>query len=333
MSKKSEFLYPFVLVVTYFCLSLFLKVSIKDRHLSLDFFFDLLAGQSSALFIFNQLRLPAILASCAVAILLVIATLILQAISKNDLADPSALGFSTIAMTVLALSYLYIPFFRGMPYWGIVSLSGLSVLLFSLMMYRFAMTGTSELDGNLLLLLGIGVNAFFQMILTYLKTYSGEAKDIIALLMRGNFDQLSLSLSVWILLLSILALLVFLGLLRPFRLLQQDRELAQSLGLSLKVYHVVFFGLMSLCIALSLILGANFPFVAFTAIHVFRPYYARQFGVHLLTSILFMAASVLMSDVLAHQLFETILPTNLFLSLFGGLGFLVVLLQRRGRQW
>lgn len=313
----------------FFLLGLILKLLVTDGHLSLQLLVRVLSGQESALFIFYQMRLPVILASLSTAFLMVTATMILQAISKNDLADPSALGYNNIAIAVLAILALYLPISSHMPYMAIVGLSSLSILFFSLVMYRYAMADDGQLNGNILLLLGIGVNAFFTMILTYVRTYSSEANDLISLLNNGNFDHLPLSRTLLFTGFSLVLIGLFLGTAKTFRLLQLDREVAASLGLNLPLAQFSYFALMSVCVAMSLLFGASFPFVAFTALHVARRFYANHLVLQFLTAGFFMAGAILISDVLAHQLFETILPTNLFLSVLGGVGFLIILLQRR----
>lgn len=331
MTKKQ--LSPFGVVVILFLVSIFLKLTITDRTFSLELLSKLFGGEASASFVFYHLRFPAILAAIVSSFLMVVATFILQAISKNELADPSALGFQNIAVTVLALSYLYFPAARYLSHAQILLIAAASVLLFSFAMYRFAMSDGKESEGNLLLLTGIGVNSFFQMILTYIKTYQNEANDLLAILLQGNFDSLSLSLAIGLSIVGAVILLVFFSQYGRLRLLQLDTDLSQSLGFNRHLSQMVLFTIMAFAVTTSLMFGSSYPFVAFTVIHSMRRYYSLYFGFHFLTASLLMAAIIMISDILAHQLFSFVVPTNLFLGLFSGLGFLILFLQRRSHQW
>lgn len=331
MTKRQ--IVAFCAVLAFFLLSLLLKIGMSEGHFSLDLLNRVADGQEGAVFIFTHMRLPAIIAATVSAFLMVMATFILQTISKNDLADPSALGFQNIAVTVLALCYLYVPVARQMTYTQILFLSAVSVLLFSFAMYRFAMSGREEGQGNLLLLTGIGVNSFFQMLLTYMKTYKNEANDLLSILLQGNFDSLDLPLALGLSLFSAILLLLFTTQYSSYRLLQQNHDLSQSLGFNRTAAQIRLFALMSFAVATSLMFGSSFPFVAFTAIHAMRRYYHLHFGWHLITSSLFMAGIIMISDILAHQLFSIVIPTNVFLGLFSGLGFLIIYLQRRSHPW
>lgn len=330
--RKSRYLFLVGLVVL-FVFSLCLKVMIKNHAISWQFLDKLVSGDSSALFIFYNLRLPPLIAAISCSCLIVIATFILQALSHNDLADPSALGYHHIAVTVLAIIYLYIPAAQNLNYVQIILMTTLCIFIFSLVMYRLSQSKQGEMNTNLLLLMGIGLNVFFQMILAYIKTYSSEATDLLSMLMQGNFDHLSLSFALWLMLLTGIVSCIFLFNLDRLRLLQIGNELGYSLGLNLTFSQFFFFMIMSVSIAICLMFGGTFPFIGLTAIHLTKNFYGYNIKLHLLSSILFTVSMILLSDLLAHQLFSIVLPTNIFLGLFGGIGFLVILIQRRSKQW
>lgn len=326
-------LFPFLLIVLLFLVSVCLKLTIVDGRFTLSLLENLIAGKTSTLFVFNHVRLPVLIAATVSSVLMVMATFILQAVSHNELADPSALGFQNIAITVLAVGSLYFPLAKALSYGQILALAALSVLGFSFVMYRFAMSDDKDNQGNLLLLTGIGVNSFFQMILTYIKTYSSEANDLLSILMQGNFDSLDLPLAIGLSLFAGLIFLIFTSQYSQLRLMQLDHAVSQSLGFNRRRGQLILFSILALAVTTSLMFGSSFPFVAFTAIYATKPYYSLQFGWHFASASLFMASAILISDVLAHELFDFIIPTNIFLGLFSGLGFLVVFLQRRSKQW
>ncbi|MCI5871213.1 iron chelate uptake ABC transporter family permease subunit [Streptococcus sp. 11273D007BW] len=275
------------------------------------------------------MRLPAILAILSSSLLAVLSTLILQTLSKNDLAEPTALGYQNVAITTLALLYLYSPAMRQLSYWQILFLSTLFVLLFSIFMYRFSKGKNGSLDGTLMLLVGIGANSFLSTILSYLKTYSPEIKDIFSLLMQGNFDHIDLDYAVMMGALTTLVVLMFVVSFPYFKFLFLDEETLYGLGISVRTLHVYYFFLMSFALALGLLLGSSFPFVAFTSLYVMRPYYQESWLLYLLSSSFMTANAILLSDLLAHYAFSTVLPTNIFLGFFGALGFIIILLKRR----
>lgn len=323
----------FLSVLCLFIFSVILKVTMNNGVFSLSLITNLISGESSSRFVFFHLRLPALLGAIVSSFLMVIATFILQGISKNELADPSALGFQNIAVTVLAVFYLYVPVFRNLSYTQILFIAALSVLLFSFFMFRFSMSGKEENQGDLLILTGIGVNSFFQMLLTYIKTYKNDAQDILSFLLQGNFDSLDLDLAIGLSMVGVVIILIFFSQYSKLRLIQLDPKISQGLGFSLLSAQAVLFSILSFSVATSLMLGSSFPFVAFTAIHATRRYFSLHFVWHLVSSSMFMASAILISDVLAHQLFPMIIPTNLFLGVFSGFGFLIIYLRRRTNSW
>lgn len=326
MSKTKLFLPSLILI---FLILIILKLSFKEGAVSLTFLSNVLSGKKAALFIFYQMRLPAVIAIVSSSILAVISTVILQTLTKNDLAEPTALGFQNVALTSLALLYLYSPALRTLAYWQILMLATGFVLLFSIFIYSFSRGQGGQLNGNLMLLVGIGVNSFVSTILSYLKTYSPEIKDIFSLLMQGNFDHINLGYALTIASLTLL-FLVFFGMSYPyFRFLSLDNELIYGLGISVKALMFAYFVLMSFGLALGLMLGTTFPFIAFISLYLMRSLYQVKIIPYLTSSILVTASAILMSDLLAHYAFSTVLPTNVFLGLFGALGFTFILLKRR----
>ncbi len=324
---------PLIALIFLFIFSCILKLALKDGKISLDFIEGILAGKKSSIFIFYNLRLPSLVAAVSCSVLVVISTYILQTISKNDLADPSALGYNNIAITVLAILFIYIPAARYLSFFQILTLSGLVIFIFALFMYYFSRTTANMIDGNILLLIGIGINTFFQMILSYIKTYAGNISEMLTVLMQGNFDHLELSTSITLSFITGGILIMFLFLVIPVRVLQLGNLTATSLGLNIKQTSFILFFIMSGAVAVSVMFGGTFPFIGFTSIHIMRHFYGGNFKLHFISSILCAAAIIILSDIVAHQMFSTILPTNIFLGLFGGTGFLIILLQRRAGEW
>lgn len=331
MNKKKYI--PIIILIFLFIISCILRISIKDGEFSIKLLNGIIHGKKSSLFIFYSLRLPTLIASISCSFLIVIATYILQTISRNDLADPSALGYNNAALTVLAVLFLYIPAAQKLSFFQILIISGVSIFIFALIMYHFSQTTSNTVDGNVLLLIGIGLNTFFQMILSYIKTYSGDIGEMLLVLMQGNFDHLKLNTALILFLISVAILIIFISRITTIRILQLGDLTANSLGLNLKKASFLLFFIMSAAIAIAVMFGGTFPFIGFTAIHTMRYFYGLNFKLHFISSVLCAAVIIIFSDLTAHQLFGTILPTNIFLGLFGGIGFLIILLQRRRKEW
>ena len=257
----------------------------------------------------------------------------MQTISRNDLADPSALGYNNVALTILAVLFLYIPATQKLSFFHILIIAGASIFVFALIMYRFSQTSSNMIDGNILLLIGIGLNTFFQMILSYIKTYSGDIGEMLLVLMQGNFDHLKLDTAIILSLISAGILIIFISRITTIRILQLGGLTANSLGLNVQRSNFMLFFIMSAAVAVAVMFGGTFPFIGFTAIHTMRHFYGLNFKLHFASSVLCAGIIIIFSDLAAHQLFGTILPTNIFLGLFGGIGFLIILLQRRTKEW
>ena len=130
-----------------------------------------------------------------------------------------ALGYHNVALTSLALLYFFTPALRQLSYLQILFLSILVVLGYSIFMYDFARGKGQVLNGNMMLLVGIGANSFFSTILSYLKTYSPEIKDIFSLLMQGNFDHVDLDYALFLSCLTLIFLVIFILVFPYFKIL------------------------------------------------------------------------------------------------------------------
>lgn len=125
---------------------------------------------------------------------------------------------------------------------------------------------------------------------------------------------------------------MFLFFIISVRILQLGGLTATSLGLDIKRASFILFFIMSGAVAVSVMFGGTFPFIGFTSAHIMRYFYGSNFKLHFISSILCAAVIIILSDIVAHQMFSTILPTNIFLGLFGGTGFPNNFIAKEGKR-
>lgn len=287
-----------------------------------------LLGRTDAIhaFVVLDLRLPRALVALGAGAALAGAGAIFQSLSRNPLASPDIIGFSTGSATgALAVIVLAGERSASLPLGALAGGAATCVLVW-LFAWRRQVTGQG------LILVGIAVAAMLAAVNDYLLTRADLDQALQARmwlhgsLQGAGWEQVRLIAAG-----GALALPFALWLSPQLRLLEMGDDVATSLGLRVGASRA---GLCLLAVALTALAIASVGPIGFIALAA--PQLARRLsrapGVGLLVSALMGAALCAAADLIArHALAPFQIPVGLVTSALGG-AYLVYLLAREWRR-
>jgi iron complex transport system permease protein len=271
-------------------------------------------------FVVRTLRLPRTLAAAGVGIALGVSGAIFQGLVRNPLVAPDIIGVMTGA-SLVAVGLIVL----GGPT-GLLPLGAFAgALLAALLVY--GLTWRGGITGNRLVLVGIGINAVFAALTTFLIVrFPIEQVAPAVLWQTGTLYARGWQHVTW-LAIGLALLLPAAGVLVPrLRTLQLGDDLAAALGTRVEPVRgallIVGAGLAAIAVAVAGPVG----FVALTVPHVARMLLGPVTGGGLVVAGLLGAVLVLGSDLVGQHLFSPIsLPVGVVTAALGAPYFLFLL--------
>jgi iron complex transport system permease protein len=273
-----------------------------------------------------QIRLPRILIALAVGVGLAISGYILQALSRNNLADPYLTGVSSGAGLAVALASLINMDISLIP----VAAFGGALLASTLV--AVMSRSPSGLSITKLLLSGVALSAICGSLMTLALVSSGDpakTQGIFFWLAGGiagrSWPELQTA-SIYIICGALIAMVFS----KPLRLLSLGAAPAASLGLDVaKAQWSLLFAAVLLCGA-SVSVSGLVGFVGLVAPHIARNIFGRDERLHLVASAMLGGVLVLFSDLVARTAGGgQELPLGTLLALLGGPFFLWLVVRQR----
>lgn len=271
-------------------------------------------------------RLPRILASGAAGALLALSGVVLQRLTRNELASPEVLGVSAGALLAVALSMLIFGEVGAAGDAVTAVCGGMVVLLLILALGR-----RSGFAPDHMLLAGIAVSALADALVGVL-TAVGDPRAMRLLgWMSGSVAGVSLEAAVLTVLAALAILITALIVRRWLEILPLGPEAARALGVNLPLARLALLLLAALASAAAMPILGPVTFIGLVAPHI-----VMTLGLRKLRSVLYAAAGtgaaiMIGADWLARTVsFPLQLPTGLVAALLGAPA-LMVLLNRRGR--
>jgi len=280
--------------------------------------------------LFFQLRLPRVLTGALIGAALAATGAALQALFRNPLADPYALGVSgggALGASV-ALALGWSAPVLGIPFVYVAAFGG--AMLAMAVVRAIARTGVITLPGALLLA-GVVVNLTSGAAMLTIQ-YVVDPSSALRMLrfMTGSLDVVGLD-GVWrmaAILLPTLAALVWFA--RPLHLMAIDEDTAATLGVDTRRTELAVHTLCSLLVGLAVANGGAIGFVGLIVPHGVRAVFGEDVRVVLPASLVAGAAFLVLADTLARTVLPaTELPVGAITGLLGGPLFLWLLRRRQ----
>lgn len=282
------------------------------------------SGQDSIVW---QLRAPRVLLGALVGAGLALVGTVLQAVTRNPLADPHLLGVSSGAAFGAVIVVLYLGEFAGLLSLPLAAFVG--ALASMLLVLAIASRG-GRLESDRLLLAGVAVS-FVMMAASNLLLYLGNphAASSVLFWMLGGLGLARWEL-LWLPALCLaLVLAVLLGLGRALNALMAGEQSAVSLGLEPRRVRLLVFVVASLLTGVLVSLSGAIGFVGLMLPHVARFLVGAEHRRVLPVAALLGALFLVWVDVAARTwLAPQDLPIGIVTAAIGGV-FFVALLRRR----
>ncbi|MDR7328625.1 FecCD family ABC transporter permease [Corynebacterium guangdongense] len=286
---------------------------------------EILAGLREGDFIIAQLRLPRVALATATGLAFGAAGCVFQTLLRNQLASPDIIGVSTSAAVAGVVGIVVL----GLSQWQ-TSLLALALSLVTAA-GMFALAHRSGFSATRLILVGLGVAAFGQSVITWTISIA-SAYDLPAATrwLTGSLNDASPTTVTPVVLAVVLLLPVALAFTHHLDVLRFGEDLARGLGVPVGFSRVVLLLTAVGLIAVATAAGGPIAFVAFLS----GPIAARLAGVStppVLQSALVGAVLVAGADAVGQHLLPVAYPVGVLTGAVGA-PYLLYLLHQKGRS-
>lgn len=318
MKIKNFFLYLiFLIIIIFFCLFWgSVKISPSDAFTTILAFIKnggFTSGFAQEQIILN-IRLPRIFLAGISGAVLSICGICMQSITGNSLAEPYILGISSGASAgaVSAIILHLFSFFGTSNVYAGAFLGSLiataSVLL---------LQGKTR-DPVRLILMGVGVNAFFSAITTYI-IYSAKNEAQVrsaAFWSTGSLSGVQYSDLLLPLITLIILLIIVLSADKEFNLMLLGLDSAEDTGLNIKKMQLITIIVISAAVSVLVAKTGVIGFVGLIVPHIGRKFAGVKHRPLVIWSSIFGAAGLMLADTFARSIFS---PSELPISVITGI--------------
>ncbi|MBE7708959.1 MAG: iron ABC transporter permease [Cyanobacteria bacterium SIG32] len=292
-----------ILFISALCCTLFYNLPHENSSLILEF-----------------IRIPNTTKAIIAGASLALAGMILQAVTKNPLADPYLTGLSSGAGLGITLSILY---FHSINY----SLFGfIGALLTSVLV--ICLSGFSKFSISKLILIGLSVNILASSIIAFLILTNAEKAYALTLILSGGFSSADISKSLLTTLFTI-ALIICIILIPKLNLFRIDSALTfNSLNKVLK-YNIIFIMLSAFLTSIAVFTAGILGFIGIIVPHLSKILVGNDFRILIFANFLLGGLILLISNFISTNLIAPIqIPLGIVIAFIGVPIFIFFLLRR-----
>jgi iron complex transport system permease protein len=252
---------------------------------------------------------------------LTVSALLLQVISKNDLAEAGFLGISASAEFAYLLVILIVPQFLQLN----LLISVLFSLATALLLFYLSMVNQQHL--NALIIFGVALNACFTGINQILNQFlsTGSQGTIMSGLGQKTWQEVKL-----LLLIVGLAIGISIFLSHWCNILRLPTATLHSLGVPVFQYSAIFLVLAVALAAATVVMMGVISFLGLIVAHICRKLVGNDYRLLLPFGSLVGATFLLTADTIGRSWFLPIeISANNILLMIGGISLLIVFINRR----
>lgn len=277
--------------------------------------------------IIYEIRLPRVLAAAIVGAAFSISGAVMQAMTRNPLAEPGLVGINAGALFFLTIAF---SFFPHLSYLYMVLLSFAGALFSALIIFGVVLFSKSRMSPLKLILAGVAVTLFFSSMSAALQLYFNVGQDI-AFWFAGAIQNIDWSNLVIITPWFIAGLLMAIFISSNLTAISFDEETAVSLGVHMSKTRIIALMTVVILAGLSVSVVGAVAFVGLITPHITRKIAGSDYRMIVPLSGVLGAVLVVYSDLAARTLFAPVeLPTAALIALIGVPFFLY--LARRVRH-
>ncbi|QIA01337.1 FecCD family ABC transporter permease [Pseudomonas fluorescens] len=285
---------------------------------------DWSAGQEHIVWL---IRVPRMLLGALVGAGLALIGAVLQAVTRNPLADPHLLGVTSGATLGAVIVVLHVGEIVGLLTLPIAAFIG---ALLSMFLVLGIANRQGRLDSDRLLLCGVAVS-FVMMAIANLLLFMGDhrASSAVMFWMLGGLGLARWELLAVPALSVLLGLILLIGMARPLNALMAGEQTAVTLGLNARAVRLRVFVIASLMTGVLVSISGSIGFVGLMVPHIARRMIGAEHRRLLPVCVLLGSVFLVWVDVAARTLIAPEdLPIGVATAALGGL-FFIALMRRR----
>lgn len=308
MRVKKSFIFIFLVIL--FLSSLFLSL-----------FYGL--DNDSRQLILSYIRIPNIVKAIITGSTLALAGMILQAISKNPLADPYLTGLSSGAGLGIVLSILC---FSNLNY----SLFGFVGALISAF-FVIILCGFSKFSVTKLILIGLSLNIFAGSIISFLVLLNADKAYLLSLILTGGFNKSDIFTNKFLIVIFLVSLLVCAIFVPKLNLLRLDNYLTFGSEKTANKYNICFVVISSFLTAISVYTAGILGFVGIITPLLSKMIFGNDYRILFFINIILGSTFLLFANFLSSNLIYPLqIPLGIVVAFIGAPIFVFFLLKKGG---
>lgn len=279
--------------------------------------------------IVQEIRLPRELAAILVGAALGVSGAIMQAMTRNPLADPGLLGLTAGANAALAIGIVLFP---KIDYFGIMIACFVGAALGAALVFGIGASKKGGFSPLRIVLAGSAISAFLYAIAEGIRIYFKIAQDVSQWTSGGLVGATWGQLQVIAPVIAIGIVIAFIFS-RQLTILSLSEEVALGLGQNIQRIKAVLYVVVILLAGAAVALVGNMAFIGLMIPHIVRAIVGTDYRFILPMTAIFGATFMLLADTIGRTLYapyET--PVIAIVSMLG-LPFFLLIVRKGGRAF
>ncbi|WP_163652063.1 iron ABC transporter permease [Listeria sp. PSOL-1] len=319
MSIKVSLPVKFIIISLLLAITAILALMLGSVNYTLSYLWDgfVHGAHMKEMMTLNELRVPRIIAAIFVGAALGISGTIMQAVTRNPLADPGLLGVTAGANAAIAFVLAFIPgiAFLGMEFSAFIGAAVGTLLVLAL---------SKSKDMFKIIIAGAAISAFLTALSSAIGLIFKTSKDM-NMWTAGGLIGVTWTEVKMVVPVILITLLISLFFSKQIGILTMSDEVAIGLGLPVRSLRVLLFLLVAILTGLAVTLIGNLAFIGLIVPHIARFIVGYDYKSILPMSCFIGALLLLISDLLSRVLtapFE--IPIIAIISVLGFPFFLYI---------
>ncbi len=273
----------------------------------------------------QQYRLPRSLSAAATGMMLAVAGVLLQMLTRNPMASPEVLGVSSGAALGVILGFLLLPILGLSAGAGTLLISGLSGAMAVLLLIMWL---ARRVSSGYLLLVGIGIAAMMDGVMHMVKLSGDPRLEAMLSWLSGTTYSAQPS-TVWYLMgIALILLVLSLLIVKPLRVLGLGTGVARNLGVAVTPVTLSLLALVAALSTASTLAVGPLSFIGLMVPHLATSLGAVKLERQLLLAALLGAGVMVMADWIGrYVMFPYELPAGTVAAIIGG-GYFLWLIRK-----
>ena len=273
----------------------------------------------------QQYRLPRSLSAAATGMMLAVAGVLLQTLTRNPMASPEVLGVSSGAALGVILGFLLLPSLGLSAGAGTLLISGLSGAMAVLLLIMWL---ARRVSSGYLLLVGIGIAAMMDGVMHMVKLSGDPRLEAMLSWLSGTTYSAQPS-TVWYLMgIALILLVLSLLIVKPLRVLGLGTGVARNLGVAVTPVTLSLLALVAALSTASTLAVGPLSFIGLMVPHLATSLGAVKLERQLLLAALLGAGVMVIADWIGrYVMFPYELPAGTVAAIIGG-GYFLWLIRK-----